>query len=180
MATLSRLSILVVIAAIFLPSIAIATEFVVGDDQGWRPGFDYTAWAASKVFHVGDTLVFKYSVGEHNVYKVDGSSFQSCTVPTNSTPMTSGDDHVLLQTEGKKWYICGVAGHCSAGQRLVITVLPISSPPAPAPVAPVPSLDGTVASDAPEVEFSPAPAPTGPWTMKNKNKRIFQRFFKHY
>ncbi|KAL4299307.1 hypothetical protein HN51_050058 [Arachis hypogaea] len=174
---LSRLSMLVVIATIFLPSIAIATEFIVGDDQGWRPGFDYNSWAASKVFHVGDTLEFKYGVGEHNVYKVDGSSFQSCTVPTNSTPMTSGDDHILLATEGKKWYICGVAGHCSAGQKLVITVLPNLSP-APAPAGPSLSAPSAPAP----VGFVPAPAPIeqGPWSTKNKNKRAFKRFFQHY
>jgi len=53
---LSPLSMLVVIATIFLPSVAVAKEFVVGDGHGWTIGFDYAAWAADKTFQVGDVL----------------------------------------------------------------------------------------------------------------------------
>lgn len=53
---ISHLRILVVIATIFLPTIALAEEFVVGDDHGWTTGFDYKAWAADKTFQVGDKL----------------------------------------------------------------------------------------------------------------------------
>ena len=42
-------------AAIFSDG-AMAMEYVVGDDQGWRPGFNYTAWAKGKQFFVGDSL----------------------------------------------------------------------------------------------------------------------------
>ena len=42
-------------AAIFSNG-AMAMEYVVGDDQGWRPGFNYTAWAEGKQFLVGDSL----------------------------------------------------------------------------------------------------------------------------
>lgn len=52
----SPLRVLVIIATIFLPSIAIAKEFVVGDDRGWTIGFDYNAWAADKTFLLGDKL----------------------------------------------------------------------------------------------------------------------------
>ena len=44
------------IFAILLPAVAMATEFTVGDDQGWTINFDYVAWAKDKVFHVGDKL----------------------------------------------------------------------------------------------------------------------------
>ena len=44
------------IFAILLPAVAMATEFTVGDDQGWTINFDYEAWAKDKVFHVGDKL----------------------------------------------------------------------------------------------------------------------------
>ncbi|KAK7276314.1 hypothetical protein RIF29_17453 [Crotalaria pallida] len=140
---LSRLSMLVVIAIIFLPSIAIAKEFVVGDDKGWTIGVDYQAWAANKVFVVGDKLVFKYAVGDHNVFKVNGTAFQSCTVPPPSEALSTGSDTIELATPGRKWYICGFAGHCNAGQKLVITVLPNTLaptlPPSPAPApSPVP------------------------------------------
>ena len=45
-----------VIAVVFLPALASATDHVVGDGRGWMLGFDYAAWAESKEFTVGDTL----------------------------------------------------------------------------------------------------------------------------
>lgn len=149
---LSRLNMLVVIVTIFLPSIAMAKEFVVGDEKGWTVGFDYQAWAANKIFRVGDTLVFNYAVGEHNVFKVNGTAFQSCEVPPKSEALSTGSDTIVLATPGRKWYICGVGEHCSAGQKLVITVqpntlpptLPPSPAPAPSPVQHVPHFGGWV------------------------------------
>lgn len=47
---------LITMVVILLPTIAMATEFIVGDANGWKPNFDYQAWAKDKVFHVGDTL----------------------------------------------------------------------------------------------------------------------------
>ena len=44
------------IFTILLPALAMATEFTVGDDQGWTINFAYEAWAKDKVFHVGDKL----------------------------------------------------------------------------------------------------------------------------
>ena len=51
----SRMFMIIAIVAVFLPSI-LATEHVVGDKTGWRPGFDYKTWAQGKTFYVGDTL----------------------------------------------------------------------------------------------------------------------------
>ncbi|KAK7379307.1 hypothetical protein VNO80_04764 [Phaseolus coccineus] len=134
---LSPLTILVLIATIFLPSIAVAKDFVVGDDHGWTEGFDYSTWTADKTFQVGDVLVFKYVVGEQNVFKVNGTAFRSCTVPPANEALTTGNDRIVLTTPGRKWYICGLTGHCNAGQKLFITVqaqtLPPTLPPAPAP-----------------------------------------------
>lgn len=39
-----------------LPAVAMATQYNVGDDQGWTIGVDYEAWAKGKVFYVGDQL----------------------------------------------------------------------------------------------------------------------------
>ena len=46
----------IAILAFVLAAVAMATEFAVGDDQGWTINFDYEAWAKDKVFHVGDEL----------------------------------------------------------------------------------------------------------------------------
>ncbi|KAJ6858432.1 mavicyanin-like [Populus alba x Populus x berolinensis] len=98
------------LVTIFLPTLTMAAEHVVGDDQGWAVNFNCTTWASGKVFHVGDTLVFNYKP-PHNLFKVDGAGFKDCAA--TGEPMASG----------KKWYICGYGKHCSElGQKLVINV----------------------------------------------------------
>ncbi|KAJ0770083.1 putative Phytocyanin domain, cupredoxin [Helianthus annuus] len=98
--------------------------FVVGDDKGWTLNFDYQAWAMGKKFYVGDKLVFRYPKGIHNVFRVDGTSFQQCIIPAAYEALTSGYDVITLQTPGRKWYICGVGKHCQTGLKLFINVLP--------------------------------------------------------
>ncbi|GMI65005.1 uclacyanin 1 [Hibiscus trionum] len=135
------------IVALMAPSLSMATDFVVGDDAGWGLGVDYDAWAQGKQFFVGDNLVFKYMAGAHNVYKVTGDEFQNCTVPSNnSSGSFSGDDTIRLAAAGEKWYICGVSGHCQAGQKLKITVVD-GAAPAPAPVTPGPCSSTLQAAD---------------------------------
>lgn len=52
----NRFLILLTIVAIFLPAMAFATDYLVGDTSGWTINFDYQAWAKDKVFYVGDKL----------------------------------------------------------------------------------------------------------------------------
>ncbi|KAL6174588.1 hypothetical protein ACLB2K_051234 [Fragaria x ananassa] len=133
MASTQHFVILAIILAIFAPSI-LATDYIVGDGKGWTINFDYQAWAQGKMFYVGDNLVFNYPQGVHNVYKVNGTGFQKCAVPAGVMPLTSGNDVINLATPGRKWYICGVARHCSVGQKLLITVMP-SMAPSPSPLS---------------------------------------------
>ncbi|XP_039048934.1 blue copper protein 1a-like [Hibiscus syriacus] len=122
------------IVALMAPVIASATEHVVGGDDGWALGVKYDEWAKDKQFFVGDTLVFKYKANAHNVYKVTGDQFKSCTVPSNnSLGSFTGNDTINLATSGTKWYICGINGHCDGGMKLKITVL--DGAPAPAPTS---------------------------------------------
>ncbi|KAK4282108.1 hypothetical protein QN277_013523 [Acacia crassicarpa] len=93
--------------------------------------FNYTEWAQDKVFVVGDILVFKYDNRKHNVVKVNGTMFQSCTVRPEraNQALTSGNDVINLATPEKKWCICSVAYHCSTrGMKLVINVMPSPAP----------------------------------------------------
>ncbi|KAK1374767.1 Phytocyanin domain-containing protein [Heracleum sosnowskyi] len=123
---------LALISAFIAP--ALATDFVVGDEAGWKTNFDYKTWAASKEFHVGDKLIFKYFAGAHNVHRADLASFQSCTPSATSVALTTGNDVITLASEGKKWYLCSVATHCATGNmKVAITVLPQVASPAPAP-----------------------------------------------
>ncbi|GMI65006.1 uclacyanin 1 [Hibiscus trionum] len=117
------------VVALMAPSISSATEFVVGGDDGWKLGVKYDDWVKDKQFFAGDTLVFKYKAGAHNVYKVNGDDFKSCTVPSNnSLGSFTGNDTIKLATAGNKWYICGISGHCDGGMKLKITVLEGAAP----------------------------------------------------
>ncbi|KAK6130120.1 hypothetical protein DH2020_036136 [Rehmannia glutinosa] len=124
----------VIVAAVVAPS--LATDYMVGDDAGWKVGVNYTAWAEGKEFYVGDTLMFMYKSGSHNVMKVNGPDFQKCA-SSNATappPLTSGNDLITLSAPGKKWYICTFADHCTKGMKLVITVSAAEGPsPTPIP-----------------------------------------------
>lgn len=132
MASTNLLVALALISAIIVP--ALATEFMVGDENGWKTNFDYQTWAASKEFHVGDKLMFMYSAGVHNVHRADLASFQNCTPSATSVALTTGNDVITLTSEGKKWYLCSKATHCATGNmKLAITVLPQVGSPAPAP-----------------------------------------------
>lgn len=44
----NKLVTLITILVVLLPKIAMAKEFVVGDDSGWKTNFDYEAWAKDK------------------------------------------------------------------------------------------------------------------------------------
>ncbi|KAJ0714649.1 putative Phytocyanin domain, cupredoxin [Helianthus annuus] len=106
-----------------LPTTTIATEYTVGDGSGWTVQYDYQAWAKNKDFKVGDTLVFNYPKGIHNVFKVNGSSYADCIIPPPDQAYTSGHDVIALPVAGKAWFICGVGVHCSAlNQKLAIDV----------------------------------------------------------
>ncbi|KAJ4843996.1 hypothetical protein Tsubulata_036716, partial [Turnera subulata] len=38
------------VAAIMLPTITMAADYIVGDGKGWNAGVDYQAWASSSMF----------------------------------------------------------------------------------------------------------------------------------
>ncbi|KAL6327963.1 hypothetical protein AAG906_031307 [Vitis piasezkii] len=127
----------IAILAFVLAAVAMTTEFDVGDDQGWTINFNYEAWAKDKVFHAGDELVFNYTAGRHNVFKVNGTAFMNCTIPPANEALSTENDVITLAAPGRKWYICCVNNHCANyGQKLAITVLEASASPAPAPSTP--------------------------------------------
>ncbi|KAL0296077.1 UNVERIFIED_CONTAM: Lamin-like protein [Sesamum radiatum] len=130
------ITVIVVVAAAVTP--ALAADYMVGDNAGWNLGVNFTTWAAGKDFRVGDTIMFMYTPGTHNVLKVNGADFNQCVSSNASAvPLTSGNDVIALSTPGKKWYICDVADHCSKGMKLVITVSAAEGPiPAPVPGSP--------------------------------------------
>ncbi|XP_038725288.1 blue copper protein 1a-like [Tripterygium wilfordii] len=83
---------------------------------------------------VCNVVVFNYPVGNHNVFRVNGTGFQNCIVPPANEALSTGKDKILLGSSGKKWYICGVGQHCAqGGQKLAIQVMGNTWAPAPSP-----------------------------------------------
>ncbi|XP_020183295.1 blue copper protein 1a-like [Aegilops tauschii subsp. strangulata] len=137
----SKQMLVAVFAVAFLPVLAVATEHLVGDDKGWTLNFNYTAWAETKQFVVGDTLVFKYGSPAHNLVEVGGPDFVACTQTAGAVVRTSGEDRLALDTAGRRWFFCGVGPHCKSGMKLKITVLDTAAPtPQPAPTNPASKL----------------------------------------
>ncbi|EOA29082.1 hypothetical protein CARUB_v10025347mg [Capsella rubella] len=142
------------------------TVHKVGDSEGWTMiGVDYEAWASSRTFQVGDSLVFNYNKDFHDVTEVTHNDFKLCELSKPITRYETGSDTVTLTKPGLQHFICGFPGHCNLGQKLQIHVLPASLGPVAAPVpGPVrspssssPLVDSPVNS-APQYQMGPSPA----------------------
>ncbi|XP_078156754.1 mavicyanin-like [Carex rostrata] len=99
---------------------ASATDYTVGDMSGWTAGEDYTKWANAQNFQVGDNLLFNFATGAHTVTEVTQSDYDSCS--SSNTVSNTSPTTVPLTSAGTHYFICGVPGHCSSGQKLAVTV----------------------------------------------------------
>ncbi|KAF3623641.1 Mavicyanin [Capsicum annuum] len=78
-------------------------------------------------------LVFQYSPQFHNVMQVKHAEYQSCNASAPIATHTTGKDSITIATHGHHFFLCGVPGHCQAGQKVDINVLRASSSPSPSP-----------------------------------------------
>ncbi|KMZ58607.1 early nodulin-like protein 14 [Zostera marina] len=123
---------------------ATAVEITVGGASDWGLGFNYTTWASSQTFTVGDTLDFKYTPGQHNVLEVTKANYDSCDTSNPISKNTTGNDKVLLTEVGTRYFICGFTGHCAGGMKLAVDVVASGqgstspSPAVPSPAVPSP------------------------------------------
>ncbi|XP_006659514.1 blue copper protein-like [Oryza brachyantha] len=99
-----------------------ATTHTVGGSAGWSTGQTYDTWASGQTFAVGDKLVFNFA-GGHTVTEVTKSDYEACSVSGNPiSDTTTGPATIDLTSAGAHYYICTVAGHCTGGMKLAITV----------------------------------------------------------
>ncbi|KAJ6985796.1 hypothetical protein D5086_018648 [Populus alba] len=102
---------------------AVSEVHTVGDELEWNTGANFGSWSQKYNFSVGDTLVFKYVKGQHNVYEVIEATYRSCNASTGvSATYESGNDQIELKKAKKYWFICNIAGHCLGGMRFFIDV----------------------------------------------------------
>ncbi|XP_051197324.1 blue copper protein-like [Lolium perenne] len=115
----------VYVVALFPATASAATAYMVGDDDGWNTGVDYSAWVEGKEFVVGDTLEFVYSVSRddaHTVVVMDEGDYNDCTSLNYLPTLSSGDDTVVLRQSGTWYFSSGVGGDCNDGLKLSVDV----------------------------------------------------------
>ncbi|XP_010255991.1 PREDICTED: mavicyanin [Nelumbo nucifera] len=152
MASVQRAMVLcMLMAAIGVTSAAV---YKVGDSSGWTilGSPNYTQWAASKSFHVGDTLIFEYNKQFHNVLQVSHSEFQACNGTSPIATYATGNDTITIKKTGHYYFLCGFPGHCDAGQKVDIRVprtSAVSAPPATSPSGSPSAVPPSVAASSP-------------------------------
>lgn len=142
----SRLALVSVFAAAVLLGMASAATYNVGEPGGsWDLRTNYGTWVSSKRFHPGDQIVFKYSPQAHDVVEVNKADYDSCSIASPVATHNSGNDAIALASPGTRYFICGFPGHCAAGMKIQIDVVPsanslgpASAPAANSPVSPPP------------------------------------------
>ncbi|PKA63851.1 Mavicyanin [Apostasia shenzhenica] len=158
------LMLVVMVAAAGGPIFSAAKVYTVGDSQGWTTlnSPNYTAWASNKVFHVGDTVVFKYNNQFHNVLEVKQADFTACKNNSALSEFTTGDDSILIKNAGHHYFICGFPFHCRSGQRVDILAISSTAPstsPAASPSGGPGSALAPNAAASPSGGSGSAPAP---------------------
>ena len=128
------------VAAVMWVGMAAAAVYEVGDKAGWTimGNPNYGAWAASKKFHLHDTVVFTYNKQFHDVMEVGKSDYKNCSATKPIATWSTGNDTVVLNTTGHRYFICGFPGHCGIGQKVDIRVTTVSPSAAPS-MAPAPA-----------------------------------------
>ncbi|KAK1418475.1 hypothetical protein QVD17_27620 [Tagetes erecta] len=147
------------------------TRHVVGDTLGWtipsNGAAAYTTWASQQTFTVGDTLVFNFNNGLHDVAEVSAAAYDPCTSTNPITLITTGPATLPLTTPGPHYYICTFTSHCQIGQKLAInvsasTTTPPSTTPASPPTTTPPPLTPTTPTSPPTTTPTPPMEPCPP------------------
>ncbi|KAL2463808.1 mavicyanin-like [Forsythia ovata] len=135
-----------------MSTVSIGEVHKVGDSAGWTTigNVDYKQWGATKNFQICDVIVFEYNPQFHNVIQVTHTEYKTCNASFPITTHTTGNDSITINTYGHHFFICGVPGHCQAGQKVDINVLrtPSVAPPPSASSSPVPTVPAPSPNDA--------------------------------
>ncbi|CAN1843871.1 Uclacyanin 1 [Linum perenne] len=146
--SISRLSIMIVLAMAMV-NLSLAANYIVGGPNGgWDATTNLQTWAASQSFQTGDNLIFQFAPS-HDVAEVTKSDYDACQAGTPIQSYSGGAAAVPLTSSGKRYFICGTPGHCSLGMKLEVNVLSTISPASSA----------AAAVAAPEQSQSPTPSP---------------------
>ncbi|MED6193839.1 hypothetical protein PIB30_023068 [Stylosanthes scabra] len=169
MALMMKRFLILLIVMLGLQSASHGAVYKVGDSAGWTiiGNVDYKAWASPKTFHVGDTIIFEYNEKFHNVMRVAHGMYRACNTSAPLEIYASGNDSINITNHGHHFFICGVPGHCQAGQKVDINVprpnnknvTQEAASTAPAS-APTPSSSSSALASSLPSAHAPAPSPS--------------------
>ncbi|KAK1584521.1 hypothetical protein Q3G72_033707 [Acer saccharum] len=147
-----------------------ATQFLVGGKGNWGAPTDnstinYSQWAESKRFQIGDSLVFNYQSGQDSVLQVTREAYTNCS--TTDTPManfTDGHTVFTFNRSGAFYFISGNEDNCKNNEKLVVVVLADRRQrnSTQTDIAPSPAPSGEDSPPSGTVEINPTPAPESP------------------
>eukprot|EP00249_Psilotum_nudum_P004722 c18220_g1_i1 orf=348-986(+) len=122
-------TLLSLVFALWLLSIlqnAEAVQHIVGGSAGWSipviVNVNYTTWSRRHSFRVGDILLFRYIQGIHTVDQVKRTDYETCNDAEPMSHYTDGNTLIFLSRTGAYYFICGIPGHCTGGQKVEIQV----------------------------------------------------------
>lgn len=132
MAATSRLALALLLAALVaawqLPAAAVAANYTVGDEKGWNPDVDYTAWVKKhKPFYKGDWLIFEYQNGRSDVVQVDEVGYDNCDKANALSSYSKGHTYAFQLKDTKDYYFICSYGYCYNGMKLHVTAKSSSS-----------------------------------------------------
>ncbi|XP_015694933.1 mavicyanin-like [Oryza brachyantha] len=112
----------VVAVVALLPAAAVATNYTVGDEKGWNPDVDYTAWVKKhRPFYKGDWLLFEYQNGRSDVVQVDEVGYDNCDKANAMSSYSKGHSYAFQLKEAKDYYFICSYGYCYNGMKLAVT-----------------------------------------------------------
>ncbi|CAL5034283.1 unnamed protein product [Urochloa decumbens] len=122
METRLALALLVLLLAVAASHLAEAANYTVGDDKGWNPDVDYTAWVKKhKPFFKGDWLIFEYQNGRSDVVQVGEVGYDNCDKASALSSYSKGTTYAFQLKEAKDYYFICSYGYCYSGMKLHVT-----------------------------------------------------------
>ncbi|CAK8564356.1 unnamed protein product [Lathyrus sativus] len=112
-------------------------EFEVGGRVGWVVPTSkdsnemYNQWASQNRFKIDDTIHFKYD--KDSVMMVKEKEYEKCKSDRPLFFENNGSTVYKFKRPGMFYFISGVSGHCTRGQKMVIKVLDIEPIKTPSP-----------------------------------------------
>lgn len=84
--------------------------------------------------------------------RVTHAMYRACNASVPLETFSTGNDSYTVKTKGHHFFLCGVPGHCQAGQKVDINVPRNTTPIAPTPTA--------LASPMVPTAIIPSPSPS--------------------